>query len=198
MLSATKTLPRHRQRNWSQLTLFAVATPAPSIAAPEVTGPQSTPTSPATSSPWSGDCALNGWSARTFLHQLCVTSAPHWTSSDTEALLSDASHLHLRASFASGTTLSDAIKTPGRAQRSCFRTAEMVRGLIRRALARGKSLRLLLRTEQDTIPVIVIFGNQEMGLESWTLRSGKPLPDSLGDGLLDFLKQHAPGCAAMP
>jgi hypothetical protein len=72
----------------------------------------------------------------------------------------------------------------------------MVQGLIRRALARGRSLRLLLRTEHDTIPVIVTFGSLKKDCEFWTLKSEKVLPDSLRDGLLDFLKQHAPACMA--
>lgn len=70
----------------------------------------------------------------------------------------------------------------------------MVQGVIRRALARGRSFRLLLRTERDTIPVIVTFGKNG-GCESWTVTSAKPLPDSLRDGLLDYLKRHAPECA---
>lgn len=33
---------------------------------------------------------------------------------------------------------------------------------------------------------------------SWTVTSEKPLPDSLKDGLLDFLRAHAPGCTVTP
>jgi len=58
-------------------------------------------------------------------------------------------------------------------------------------MARGRSLRLLLRTEHDTIPVIVIFGTAS-DCASWTLKSAKPLRDSQRDGLLAFLRQHAP------
>lgn len=68
----------------------------------------------------------------------------------------------------------------------------MVQALIRRALARGRSFRLLLRTAHDTIPVIVTFGKKDEDYASWTATSAKPLPDSLLAGLLDYLKQHAP------
>lgn len=181
-----------------QLTLFVVETPAPSIPAPEAMAPQSTPILPDTSLPWSDDYALGGWSARMFLHQLWSTSTPHWQLSDTERLLSGWTAQRLRGSPDRETSLSDAIKPPGKACASCFRTARMVQALIRRALARGRSLRLLLRTEHDTIPVIVTFGSKREDCESWTLKSAKPLPDSLAAGLLDFLKQHAPSSAETP
>jgi len=153
------------------------------------------PTCPATSSPWSQDAALGGWSARMFLHQVSSTSKPLWTTSDTERLLSASSPRHLRASFGRGITLSGVIKPPRKASATCFRTPRMVEGLIRRALARGRSLRLLLRTGRDTIPVIVTFGNKGTGYESWTLKSARPLRASQRDGLLAFLKRHAPECS---
>ena len=175
-------------------TSFAAAIPVPTTPAPDPTARRIIPTSPDTSSPWPEDSALNGWSARMFLRQLLVTSEPVWSTSDTDALLSGSNPHHLRASFASGIMLSDVILPPGSASGSCFRSARMAQGLIRRALARGLSLRLLLRTERDTIPVIVIFGSRRQDYASWTIRSGKPLPDSLKDGLLGYLRQCAPIC----
>lgn len=152
------------------------------------------PICPDTSLPWSADYALGGWSARMFLHQLLTTTQSHWSTWDTERLLSERTPLRFRANLGKGISLSEFVMPPDTAWFGCFRTAHMVRGLIRRALARGRSFRLLLRTEQDTIPVIVTFGSQAVDSESWTLKSGKPLPDSLANGLLENLKQHAPEC----
>lgn len=178
---------------------LSAAIHAPGIAEPEATETATAPTCPDTSLPWSEDFALDGWSARMFLHQLLATSRPAWKPSDTDAWLSASTPLRLRASLGSGISLSAVIRSPHENSREpSFRTAKMVQGLIRRALARGRSLRLLLRTEQDTIPVIVMFGPPGTGCESWSLRSASDLPDCLKDGLLDFLRRHAPACAATP
>ena len=163
----------------------------------DLSGAVNIPTYPATSCPWSGDCDHNGFSARMFLHQLSITSLPRWQVSDTERLLSEWTPLELRGNPGCVTSLSDAIKPPGQTSPASFRSARMAGGLVRRALARGRSLRVLLRTEHDTIPVIVTFGNNG-GCESWTLKSEKPLPDFLADGLMDVLKQSAPGCVETP
>lgn len=181
-------------KTWKQLTLFAEATHAQSTQGPEVTDPAKVPICPDTSLPWSEDSNLGGWSARMFLHQLLTTSMPHWTHLDTEQLLSEWTPQRLQGSHDKEISLSDVIKKPGMAYEDSFRTSKMVQGLIRRALARGKSLRVLLRTEQDTIPVIVTFLNPD-DYESWTVTSERRLPDYLKDGLMDFLKQHAPRCA---
>lgn len=182
---------------WQPLTLFVEATRVLSTAAPVPTGGPSTPTCPDTSLPWSDDCSLGGWSAKMYLHQLLATSTPRWQPSDTERVLLGWTLRRRHAKPASGTTLSDVINPPGTTQTKCFRTAHMVQGLIRRALARGRSLRLLLRTARDTIPVIVTFGSRAGGCESWTATSASALPDFLLNGLLDFLRRHAPGCAGM-
>lgn len=183
--------------NPRQLTFFAEVTHAQNTAALEVTATANTPTSPVTFSAWSDDSALDGWSARMFLHQLLIGSRQHWKSSDTDALLSASTPRRLRASLGSGISLSGVIRLPGANSREpSFRTARMVRGLIRRALARGRSLRLLLRTEHDTIPVIVTFGPKGTDYASWKAKSASDLPDSLTTGLLDFLRRHAPPCSA--
>lgn len=175
-----------------------VETHVPSTAALAATETPDIPTFPDTTLPWSEDFSLNGWSARMFLHQLSITSTPRWEHSDTERWLSGWTPLRLRANLGNGTSLSDAIKPPGKASATCFRTARMVRGLMRRALARGKSFRLLLRTARDTIPVIVTFGSPVGDCASWTVTSGKPLRESLVDGLLNFLRQHAQESAEIP
>jgi hypothetical protein len=154
------------------------------------------PTCPDTSLPWSEDYTLGGWSAKMYLHQLLSTSRSPWTPLDTTRLLSGSKARVLRANLGSGISLSGIIRTE--CSDVCFRTSRMVQGLIRRALARGPSLRVLLRTERDTIPVIVMFGTLKSGCEFWTLRSERVLPDSLRDGLLDFLRQHAPACMGTP
>lgn len=170
-----------------------LAIPARSIPGPEATGNQSIPTSPDTALPWSEDFDLGGWSARMFLHQLLRTSRPAWKPSDTEQLLSEWTPLHIRGRAGNGITLSDYIKPADKVSADSFRTVRMVQGVIRRALERGRSFRLLLRTEHDTIPVIVTFGTRKQkDFAFWTVKSGKPLPDSLRAGLLAFLKRHMP------
>lgn len=172
-----------------------LATPVPNILVPEATEPRAIPTSPDTGLPWSEDFALGGWSAKMFLHQLLRTSRPAWKPSDTEQLLSEWTPLRIRGKAGKGITLLDVIKPAVKVSADSFRTSRMAQGVIRRALARGRSFRLLLRTERDTIPVIVTFGTpRENDSAFWTLRSAKPLPDSLATGLLDFLKAHAPKC----
>ena len=178
-----------------QLTLFVEATLAPNIPAPGPMATAGTPICPDTSLPWSDDYALGGWSARMFLHQLLTTSRWDWKPSDTESALSAATPIRLRLNADSGTLSSvnwaSIHKTP---RERSVRSASMVVGLIRRALARGRSFRLLLVTELDTIPVIVIFTTPITGSEFFTLRSENPLPDFLRDGLKDFLLRHAPRC----
>jgi len=192
---STLTCGRSCPKGHVRLISSAVEIRAPNTATPEVMATHGIPISPDTSLPWSEDFALHGWSGRMFLHQLLSISTPHWSPLDTERRLSEWTPLRLRASLGSGISLSDVIKPLGQASENCFRSARMVRGLIRRALARGRSFRLLLRTEHDTIPVIVTFGSRGGDSESWTVTSGMPLPDCLLDGLLSFLRQHEQGCA---
>ncbi len=184
-------------KHWYPSLAWLEATRVPFILGLGPMGQRRIPTLPDTSSPWSDDCAHNGWSARMFLHQLLQISTPHLMPSDTERLLSDWMPWALHVNPGSGTMLSDVILPLGQSSRVCFRTAKMVRGLIRRALARGRSLRVLLRTEHDTIPVIVTFGSHNKACEFWTIQSGKPLPASLRDGLLEFLMQHVPECTVI-
>lgn len=151
------------------------------------------PTSPDTSSPWSEDSGPGGWSAKMFVHRMMSISTPQWGSSDTESLLSGVTPLRARVNNGSGISLSDVIKVPGRASSDSFCTSRALRGLLRRSVARGKSLRVLLRAGSDTIPAIVIFSKMaKTGSVSWTVTSAVPLPDSLRVGLQDVLRRHAP------
>jgi len=166
------------------------------IPGPDQSGVQKFPTSPDISLPWSPISGPGGWSAKMWLHQMIKISLPHWNYSDTELLLSEQMPLRLQAKTGSGILLSDVIKRPAQASiNSCYLTAKAVKGIVRRSLKRNKSFRVLLSTEHDTIPVIVIFGNrQKKDLEYWTVKSEQPLRDSLKIGLLDFLNRHAPKC----
>lgn len=166
--------------------LFAEAIRAQSEAEHEVMNQANIPTCPDTSLLLSDDAGLNGWSAKMFLHQMMLLSYPVWSCLDTEQLLSELMPIRLRVNVGKGILLSDVIKLPENVSQECYRTQKMVQGLIRRALARGRSFRLLLRTEQDTIPVIVTFTTAIY--ESWTVTSEQPLPDSLKNGLMDTLK----------
>lgn len=145
------------------------------------------PTSPDTSLPWSENAGQDGWSAKMFLHQMISTSWHHWKSWDTERLLSGLTPLRLQAKGGSGISLSDQLKKPGRALPKAYSLPKTIVGLFRRASARCRSFRVLLRTERDTIPVIVTFG---MGsFESLMVRSEHPLPAYLLAGWLDFLRR---------
>jgi len=175
----------------SQSMFFAVETPARSTVEHAAMGTLTVPTLPDTSLPWPEDTARGGWSARMFLHQLLTTSPQPWSHLDTERLLSEQTPHHLRAKLGSGISLSDVIKPPSRSYAGAYRSAKTVRGLMRRSLARGRSLRVLLRTERDTIPAIVTF-TTPADCESWTLKSENNSLDSLAVGLMAFLKAHAP------
>lgn len=180
-------------QSFCQLNSWLLEIPVPNIPEPEATEPQNIPTCPVTVSAWSDDAALNGWSARMFLHQLLTTSRPHWNVLDSERLLSAWTPFHIRDRAVNEISLSAVIKPAGKASEKSFMTSRTVEGIIRRAWARGRSFRLLLRIEQDTIPMIVTFGTrQNKSSEYWTVKSGKPLPDSLKAGLLDHLKRHMP------
>jgi len=180
-----------------QLRLLVAEIPVPFAQKLKAAAKAVPPISPDTSLPWSQDYALDGWSARMFLHQIMSISMQHWQPSDTERLLSAWIPLKLLAKVGKGISLSAIIKPPGQASSISFRTPTMVRGLLRRTLKQRKSFRLLLLAERLTIPVIVIFTKPD-DYASWMVTSAKPLPVSLRDGLLDFLKQHAPFFTAMP
>ncbi len=178
---------------------FVEATRVLRIRVPAQTAVAFTPTYPDTSLPWSDDMSHNGYSARMFLHQLLTGFRPRWKPSDTERLLSAWMPPKLRGKVGNGISFVGAFNDPGCSSAECLRTPKMVRGVIRRALARGRSLRVLLHTGRDMIPVIVTFGKPEpTDSASWTATSEKPLPAYLKDGLMDFLRQHALGCAETP
>lgn len=180
-------------------TSSAGATRVPDTAEHDRTELREHPTWPDTSLPWSQDYALGGWSARMFLHQLSRISTPRLMLSDTERRLSAWTPQRLRGKVGNGISFVDVFNDPGCSSAKCLRTPRMVRGLIRRALARGRSLRVLLHTGRDMIPVIVTFGNKtSTSYESWIITSAESLPVFLRDGLLAFLKRHAPECTATP
>jgi hypothetical protein len=121
----------------------------PALHAPglEAIAPQFTPTSPDGSSPWPGDCAHDGWSARTFLHQMLATSRSDWQPSDTESMLSRSTLAISQLRVAGGSSLSDALSTVAPTLPELYLTPPMVMGLLRRAQKRKRPLqRVLLRT----------------------------------------------------
>ena len=179
-------------------TSSVAATPAPRTEMPQEGNGRLIPTCPDISLPWSGDYDHDGWSARMFLHQLCATSIGHWQPSDTEQLLSGWTLLHLRHNAESGISLSDIVTPIGVASQKHFRSANMLRGLIRRALAWRRSVRVLLQTEAGIIPTRITFLSKGEASACLTITSEKPLPDSLKDGLMGYLQPLLPGCAATP
>ncbi len=175
-------------KTMGQLPLFPEAIHVLSEAEQGAMAQVNTPTFPVISLPWSEDCGPGGWSAKMFLHQMMSTLRPHWTCSDTERLLCARMPIRLQVKTGSGISLSEVLKKPGKASPKAYTLPTTLIGLLRRATARGKSFRVLLRTEQDTIPAIVMFGTDDC--ESWTLKSASPLLDSLKDGLMDYLRQQ--------
>jgi hypothetical protein len=174
-------------------TLFAEVTRALSTPSPAPISNPCTPTLPDTSLPWLEDFALNGWSARMFLHQLQTTLELHWEPSDTDMLLSASIAPRLLAKVERESSLSENIKRPGQAFASSFPSQKTVAAAVRRALERERSFRLLLNEDSGPVPVIVTSLNQP-GSERWTLRSEKPLPDSRAAGLRDLMTRLAQEC----
>ena len=177
-------------------TLLQEGTRALSGPGPDPMGQVGTPTCPDGSLPWSEAAGHGGWSAKMFLHQMMSNSRLFWNVSDTEQYLSELTLRHLQGRVGRGILLSEVLKAPGQASPKSYSLPKTVVGLFRRALARNKSFRVLLRTEHDTTVVIVTFGTGDY--ESWTLKSERPLPAFLLAGFLDYLKGVLPGCAETP
>jgi hypothetical protein len=110
---ALRLVSRHTQccppRRSRQLTFSSEEIPALHAPGLEPIDPACTPTSPDGSSPWPGDCAHDGWSARMFLHQMLSTSRSDWQPSDTESLLSRSTLAISQLRVAGGSSLSDAL-----------------------------------------------------------------------------------------
>lgn len=196
MLNGTEILLRLTP-NCHQLILLPEVIHAPNILKLEVVGEPQLPISPDISLPWSEDYAHDGWSAKMFLHQLLSTSLPHWRPSNTEQLLSEWTPQWSQGNPEQENLLSDAIKPIGMVSLNHFASFRKIQGLLRRRLRIEKSWRLYVRTKEEVIPVIISFTNPD-DCESWMLKSAKNLPDFLADGLLDYLKQHAPECMEIP
>ena len=139
---------------------------------------------------WLEQAGQDGYSAKMFLHEMILTSRPHWKCSDTERLLSEQTPLRLRLNVAFETSLLPQLKPPGKAMPGSYVSCKAIRGILRRALRRGKSFRVLLRTDSDVIPVIVTFSTD--GYEFWTVTSDNDLPECLRDGLMAVLKAALP------
>lgn len=169
------------------LTLFPGAIHAPLEVELKQAQKQNIPTCPVFSSQLSDNAGPDGWSAKMFLHQMMCVSRKVWNVSDTERLLLGSMPLRLHAKVERETLLSAVIKQPNEASEKCYRSLKMARGVVRRALKRNRSVRVLLRTRKDTIPVIISFGMDNF--ESWTAMSELPLPVFLLIGLMDYLRR---------
>jgi len=143
------------------------------------------PTCPDISLPWSEESGPDGWSAKMFLHQMLSTSKPRWTCSDTERLLLGRAPLRLQHNAESGILLSEVLKNPGQAKQSSYLNMRGMAGILRRSIKRDRSLLVLLRTINDTIPVTVSFGTE--GPELSIPTNASSLVDSLRIGLMDYL-----------
>ena len=148
------------------------------------------PTCPDTSLPWSASVGPNGFSAKMFLHQTLQTLRPRWTCSDTEALLSRQMPIRIQAKTEPEKLLSDVLKKPSSANSSSYISDKAARGLIRRNIIRRRAILVLLRTDADTMRVMVTFGTEgrDYGLQIKTKE--KRLPAFLLDGLTDYLRQR--------
>ena len=138
------------------------------------------------SSEWLENAGPRGYSAKMYLHEMLLTLRPHWSCSDTDRLLSGQTPLRLQVNNESEISLSDQLKKPGKAHSGSYVSFKGIRGIIRRAVRRGKSFRVLLRSDNDTIPAIVTFLTEDS--ESWTVTSDNALPECLKGGLMAVLK----------
>jgi hypothetical protein len=170
----------------NQLRLFQVAIPVLSEAEREAMVKAIPQTYQDISSEWLESAGHGGYSAKMFLHQMMLTLRPHWSCSDTDRLLSGQTPLRLQVNNESEILLSHQIKKPGKAHSGSYVNFKAIQVIIRRAVRRGRSFRVLLRTDNDTIPVIVTFTTEDC--ESWTLKSDSDLPACLKDGLMGVLK----------
>ena len=153
-------------------------------------GPENVQTTPDISLPWSKDAGPDGYSAKMFLHQTIRTFVPHWNCSDTERLLSEQTLTRLRLKTEQGISLSDVIKPPLQTSSDFLLSDKAATGLIARNIKRKRDILVLLRTHVDTMRVRVTFGMVQGGLEPQIKTREQNLPDSLLDGLMDYLKQR--------
>lgn len=181
-----------------QLTLLLAEIPALSVRGHAARANAITPICPDTSLPWSQDCALGGWSARMFLHQMLFTSHSDWTCSDTELLLSNSTLATLQVRVAGGNSASAALLTAAPDSPELYLTPQMVSGLARRAQKRRRPLqRVLLRTRHGWRRRTLTVTSRGKGYAFSLPRSVRPCKDSPEAGLLAFLARAVESCAAM-
>lgn len=173
--------------------------PALSAPVPALTESPSIPTSPGSFSAWSDDYAHNGWSARTFLHQMLSISLSRWKHSDTESLLSHSTLAISPLRVAGGSSLSDALLANAPTSSELYLTPQMVSGLARRASSRKRPLqRVLLRTQQGWRRRTVTCTSQGEGYAFSIHAKQKPSKDSPEAGLLAFLEAAVDECSETP
>jgi hypothetical protein len=186
--------------SWSRQLMFsAEATRALHAPALGVVGRADTPTCPGGSLPWPDDCAHDGWSARTFLHQMLCISRSDWSASDTESLLSNSTLATSQLRVAGGSSLSDALLPTAPASSELYLTPQMVKGLLRRAKRRRRPLqRVLLRTPCGWRRRIVTYSSQKGVYELSIPSSASISKDSPEAGLMAFLEAASARCSGTP
>jgi len=185
-----------RQILWTSLL---AAIPARSGPALEEIDPRNSPTSRATSSPWSASSGPDGWSARTFLHQMLSTSRSDWKPSDTDSLLSRSTLVISQVRVAGGTSLSEAFLSEPPDSPELYLTPRMVWGLARRAVRRRRPLqRVLLRTRCGWRRRTVTCSSRGEGFAFSIPSKPKDSKGSLEDGLLDWLGTSVAAYLATP
>jgi len=173
-------------------TLLLAAIPALRVPGQEALVLAEAPTSPDTSLPWLGDSALDGWSARMFLHQILFTLLPGWTPLDTESFLSHSTLATLQVRVGDGKSSSEALAREAPISSRYYLTPAMVWGLARRASRRRRPLqRVLLRTPCGWRRRTVIVTSRGEGYVFSLAKNVKPSKDSPEAGLLAFLNAAA-------
>lgn len=160
-------------------------------------GKANIPTCLDTSLPWLQDAARNGWSARMFLHQMIKISAPHWTPSDTEMLLSQQMPLRLQLKTDGAISLLDQMDPINYDNSANYLSSRAICGLLNRSARRHQPVFVLLRTDKDMTLGTITYGKAD-DCESLTVKNADGSQDFLTDGLQKYLRQELQRCMAIP
>lgn len=169
---------------------------------PEVQLRQNIPISPGTSCRWSDQSGRNGWSARMFVHQMCLTLFADWNYSDTELLLSNWMVHRLRPALDRESSVSDVLTIPWPDDlKGLALKPKTLRGLIRRAAKHQRNLcHVYYRLTQGS-PIRrtrLTFTSQDADFVNSPLPNVNALWASRKDGPKAFLLHVAPSCSENP
>ena len=155
---------------------------------------RSNPTCRDTISQWSRDANPGGFSAKMFLHLTCSTLHPHWSCSDTTALLSRQTVPRLRVRAGVVSLWQDSIsKTPLIGLCESALSPKVIQGAAKRACQKyGQSYSVLVRDGTEWIIVLITCGKvPKKGYAFSHTLSGSLFKDSLLDGLCTELTRMA-------